>query len=789
MFDLIRAHQLNIMLILCGGCSILVLLLLITRFLSRSRKIILIIMELIALFLLWFDRAAYIYAGDPSRTGYIMVRVSNFIVFFMTSAILLGFNLYLTDLLTHEGGLTVRPKRLAVTAALGIIGMCLAVISAFTGLYYYFDETNLYHRGSGFLIAYIIPVVCPILQYTVVRQYKKLFSKLIYISMVLYIFVPVGCGILQIFTYGISIVNMSMVAVSISLYIFMYLDLNNTVEHAHEIEIEHMQGEQKKMQRLFDQTATAFVSAVEKKDEYLKGNALKVAEYSKRMASLAGKDEEYCEKVYYAALLHDVGLIGIPDEVIAGENEAGGAGNEMMKRKPEIGREILSSITEYPYLAQVAYYSHEMYNGTGYPEGIKGEDIPEIARIIAVADAYVSMSTKKRYRDELPHFVAREEFIKRAGEEFDPTYCEIMARIIDADYNENPEEKDREVETEITCKDYRERVTRGIEVEEAVKTITFDFERVADNDASFSSPSIVLFDSYDARTHNDERSIEAYHYLEYAEIWFDRYSVSTAARNIEEKITEDESLAGGTDNASGYSIIASRFDDHIKLIMRSKNCTKEVIIALPNSSNSAYIGITGENCSIRNIREEYTGEKMQPGDITRIAQLVNYTDHLESDIKNIQIDKWRSASTDGIEINGKVKIAFHTMSLPGANLIWHCPYIVLFHSKDGRVGGEDYDEYQMIKINGEDDGNDKPCRNRFSMKKGVGFPGWEKWKEINKEGMECEVLVERRGDQIVIKTDNLGIALENVSSGIDRNQKMFVAFTGDQVALTDIRIL
>ena len=83
------------MLILCGACGILVFLLINTRFLKRSRKAILILMELLALFLLWFDRSAYVYSGDTSHKGYIMVRVSNFLVFFLTSAIVLGFNLYI----------------------------------------------------------------------------------------------------------------------------------------------------------------------------------------------------------------------------------------------------------------------------------------------------------------------------------------------------------------------------------------------------------------------------------------------------------------------------------------------------------------------------------------------------------------------------------------------------------------------------------------------------------------------------------------------------------------------
>ena len=148
MFELLRANQLNIMLLLCGACGILVFLLINTRFLKRSRKAILIFLELIALFLLWFDRLAYIYSGDISQKGYIMVRVSNFAVFFLTSAIVLGFNLYLSDLIKSEGNIALRPKRLYFTGSMAVVGMLLAVISAYTDLYYYFDET-MFIIGAG----------------------------------------------------------------------------------------------------------------------------------------------------------------------------------------------------------------------------------------------------------------------------------------------------------------------------------------------------------------------------------------------------------------------------------------------------------------------------------------------------------------------------------------------------------------------------------------------------------------------------------------------------------------
>ena len=775
------------MLLLCGACGIFTLLLLMTRFLSGSRKIILILMELIAFFLLWFDRLAYVYAGDPSHKAFIMVRVSNFFVFFLTSAVVFGINLYLADLLRHDAGFDVLPKRIRIVSIASIVGMLMAVLAAFTNLYYYFDETNRYHRGEGFLISYIIPVVSPIIQYTVIRQYRNKFRKLIYVSLCLYIFVPIACGILQIFTYGISIVNMAMVAVSISLYFFTYIDLNNTVEHAHKIEIEHMQGEHKRMLRLFDQTATAFVSAVEIRDEYSKGNAVRVAEYAARIADHMGKSEEDCEKVYYAALLHDVGLIGLPDAVIASDKDPSEIFSEDVRKGPQLGEKILSCITEFPYLAKIVRNSHERYDGSGYPDGLKGEDIPEIARIIAVADAYVDMTSKKRYRDASPRFMAREEFVKEAGDKFDPAIAEIMVRIIDEDSNNDPEEKDLKTESGISCNEYREHISRGIPVESDIIKITFDCRSTA-QEGEFSAPSVVLFDSYDSRTHDERKSIDESHYIEYGELWFDRHSVTTAARRIVENDTEVKGQLKNPKNGVRYELTAGRSDDHLRLVMRSNDYAKEVTVALPSGSKKAYIGLTGEHCELTGITAEPTGDSFGIGDIPRIVDSISYIDHLESDIKNVQVDRARSASTEGIEIKEKLKIDFHSMSLPGADLIWHCPYVVLFSSADGQVGGEGFHEYQVIKLNGEDEGDKEFSRNTFVMKRTEDFPGWEKWKEANAQGMECEICFERKGDRVVMWTQNLGISIENTTTILEKDAKVYVALTGDQVALTDIRI-
>lgn len=784
MYELIKTYQLDIMLVLCGVCSVLAFLLIITRFLSKQRKRILVCMEFVAVFLLAFDREAYVFAGDPSKTGYIMVRLSNFMVFYLTSCVVFMFNLYLKDYIKVEGKQKSAPKRLQISGVLATLGMLLAIVAAFTNLYYYFDETNLYHRGPGFLLAYIVPVVCPLLQFTVVLQYRKIFSKLINIALNLYIFVPLACGIIQIYAYGISIVNMAMVVVSISLFVFTYLDINDTVEHAHQIEIENIQGQQVRMKRLFNQTANAFVSAVEKKDDFTVGNAAKVAEYAEQIAKMAGMSDEESERVYYAALLHDVGMIGIPDSVIKNEADPGKWDREMMRQKPVFGNEILSRITEFPFLSEGAHYSHERYNGTGYPEGLSGEEIPEIARIIAVADAYVTMTSKKRYRDAKPDFVAREALVKGRGEEFDPKFANLMIKIIDDNSNKTAGETNP-IETELICGKYRDHISCGIPIEYVYSKITFDCILAPDMDKDFSAPSIVLFDSYDSRVHEDPKAIEAYHYQEYGEVWFDEHSISTSARKIAETVREREAE---TSKGQKYEIITGRYEDHLKLVMKSPSYEKEVIVALQNGSQAAYVGLTGENCSLININVEKTEEAIGPDDIPRIADEISYIERMEADLKNVQIDRTRSASTDGVEIKNRLRLMFHTMSLPGAGFVWHCPYIILFHSNDGKVYGENYHEYSLIKLYGENDGDSDYSKNTISVKRTEEFLGWDAWKDASKAGMECDVLIKRKDNKIVLKTKNFGIELENTTTITEDFDKVYVAITGDQVALTDIRI-
>ncbi len=429
----LKDHQLNVMLFMSGICFVLAVLTLITKSLSPRRRRILALLEIASMILLLSDRFAYMYRGDPSERGYWMVRVSNFLVYLMTLYISHALTLYLIDLFGSEGKLPFIPKRLYACEVIFAIGLVLLVISAFTGLYYTFDAQNNYERSPANILCYIPPFLITFLQISVFVQYRKHLRPLIFISFGLNTLVPLIASVIQIFTYGLSLTNMTVVGMAICLYIFVVTDLSETAEHAKKMEIEFFKQEKEKEHEMFEETAKALASAIDAKDRYTHGHSSRVAQYSQMIAKEAGKTDEECEEIYFAALLHDVGKIGVDDRII---NKGGKLNDEefaQIKLHPIYGSQILSQIHQSPNLYIGARNHHERYDGKGYPDGLKGEEIPELARIIGVADAYDAMTSKRSYRDPMPQERVREEIVKGSGKQFDPQFAEIMLHQIDLD--------------------------------------------------------------------------------------------------------------------------------------------------------------------------------------------------------------------------------------------------------------------------------------------------------------------------------------------------------------------
>ena len=786
------------MLVLSSICALLAFFACITKSISRKKRAGLLLTELSAAIMLWADRLAYIYRGNTSDFGWFMVRFSNFTVFFFTLFIIFSFNIYLEDLFVSNGKEKNVPKRLYAVSILVALGILVLIISQFTGWYYFFDETNHYQRGPLFIVCYIVPLVSLFIQLSSIFDLYYQLSRSIRLSLLFFTTIPIIASIVQIFVYGISLTNISIVGTAVLLYIFALIDINNTAEKATRLELEYLKKSQQSSRRLFEQTATALVNAIDAKDKYTHGHSSRVAEYSRKIAEALGKSEDECQEIYYAALLHDVGKIGIPKEIINKEGKLTKEEYEVIKQHPVVGKQILSSISEYPYLSIGANHHHERYDGKGYPDKLKGEDIPEIARIVAVADAYDAMTSKRSYRDPIPQQKVREEFVKGAGAQFDPEFAKIMLHLIDLDSEYEMKEKAdvRELagKNELECKKYRDTISEGIVVTPFITRIHLKSTPLVDakSNPKVCLPSLILFDSLDGRIHLDEKMKNELNYCEYGQFRFDGAYVNSELRKIQvEKTGGASDKVAAPSSAPGpveYDVELVKFRDHMLLKIQSALQTITYTIAFPDSSRYAYISLTGEYCFISGVEITKEEKMIEPSYIPRIAEEISYIDVPAGDIPNVQVDGYRTASSEGIPFDDEMEISFHSKSLPTARLVWHCPFVVLYTSDDATVNGPGYREFALIRFDGENWETDDRLENKMIVSKNASFTGWDVWKVMNRIGFDCTVTFKRKGNVLTVFTENGGISIKNITTLDQSVKNVYVTLTGDQCAITNIRI-
>ena len=563
-------------------------------------------------------------------------------------------------------------------------------------------------------------------------------------------------------------------------------------------EFEESERRRKEQQLLFEQTAEALAGAIDAKDNYTNGHSHRVAEYSLRIAKEAGKTEEECEEVYFAALLHDVGKIGVPIEILQKKGRLTDEEFEHIKRHPVVGGQILSSIKQSPWLSIGARYHHERYNGKGYPDGLKGEEIPEIARIIAVADAYDAMTSNRSYRSAIPQQIVREEIVKGIGTQFDPDFAKIMIHMLDLDTEYRMQETESGANlsptTSLRCDSMYHDCTEGV----AITRKTASIRLCSQPDDGFPEeeclPTLIVFDSLDGRVHPGEENNRNLLYFEYARIRLDGQVIEQNTRKAEVRKLDQESELeqagfGEPERGQRYKVTAARYRDHARIRVSDETRTFEVILALPDTSRFVYIALGGEHCFIHNILVESDGMEIGPKDIPRIAEEINFIKGCpEGDVPNLQVDAWRANATDGIPIRDGVTLAFHSMSLPTARLVWHCPFISVFFSDDGRVNGANFREYMLLRLDGENWESDDHVHNRVQVEQRADFAGWNAWKDENKKGLDCAISIKKDRNVITMQTENLGIAIHSVTTILDDVQDVYVALTGDQCAITNIRV-
>jgi diguanylate cyclase (GGDEF)-like protein/putative nucleotidyltransferase with HDIG domain len=180
----------------------------------------------------------------------------------------------------------------------------------------------------------------------------------------------------------------------------------------------------------------ALVSAVEARDPYAYGHSRKVSTYAEALAEAIGLSPDEVSRVSTAALLHDIGKIGIPDKVLNKKGRLNGEDWEAIKAHPRLGANIVGNVPHLVSCVSSILHHHESWDGRGYPEGLKGEEIPLEARILAVADSFEAMTSARPYRPALSHEEAIKKLRQGAGMQFDPKLVEVFIGIIEAGLSE-----------------------------------------------------------------------------------------------------------------------------------------------------------------------------------------------------------------------------------------------------------------------------------------------------------------------------------------------------------------
>lgn len=205
-----------------------------------------------------------------------------------------------------------------------------------------------------------------------------------------------------------------------------------------EIKLSPLRNQRIEDRNIIEQSMKTFSNFIDAKDPYTKGHSIRVAYYTRELAILLGLSQKEVEKLYYIALLHDVGKLSIPDAILNKPGKLTPEERSIMEAHTTHGARMLEDFTAISGIAEGALYHHEHYDGKGYPKGLVGEDIPFYARIICVADSYDAMSSDRCYRPKLARDVIINELDKNAGKQFDPEVVACMLELMQSEqFNAN----------------------------------------------------------------------------------------------------------------------------------------------------------------------------------------------------------------------------------------------------------------------------------------------------------------------------------------------------------------
>lgn len=192
-----------------------------------------------------------------------------------------------------------------------------------------------------------------------------------------------------------------------------------------------MIARQKIAQDIISQSFTTFANIIDAKDPYTKGHSLRVAIYAREIAKKMGLSEQEQEQIFMVGSVHDIGKVGVPNTILQKKGKLTPEEREEMKLHVNMGADMLRDFTAIKDIQEGARYHHEWYDGSGYSQGLKGEEIPLFARIVGIADAFDAMSSTRCYRPRLDIEVVVDELKRCSGTQFDPEIVKVLLTLIE----------------------------------------------------------------------------------------------------------------------------------------------------------------------------------------------------------------------------------------------------------------------------------------------------------------------------------------------------------------------
>ena len=312
---------------------------------------------------------------------------------------------------------------------------------------FYFDKKGQYVHAACFPLCYVFPLLMMLMMIGSIIVRHKYFSRGQFWAVLLINITSIAVAVLQYFVLSNVLILYAVGALCI-LNAFFFLETPDYQKMKRTMaDLEYLQKNLKeevkkqtlvatqrreKVEQMSFQMIQTLATTIDAKDRYTNGHSSRVSYYAVLLARELGWNEEAVAALRSKGLLHDIGKIGVADVILNKPNRLKRVEYEVIQSHTVVGYEILRDSSFLPGSEEVARSHHERYDGTGYPDGLKGEEIPSEARIVAIADAYDAMNSDRVYRKALSRDIIRRELINGRGRQFDPQYLDVFVRLLDA---------------------------------------------------------------------------------------------------------------------------------------------------------------------------------------------------------------------------------------------------------------------------------------------------------------------------------------------------------------------